>query len=101
MNTTREHIGAVGEWGVPHCEGCGMPLHLDDIGETRFVMGELWLWECGNPDCPIPDWSGDVWELATDQGLVIAAYHQGSRETEDLWDWLMAGFRKKEKDAVE
>ena len=88
--STRECIGAVGQWGVPHCDVCGSALGFWGPDNFDCVLGEVFVWMCRR--CVTP--SG-AWELVTETGYPIVAYKiQPWYEDAEVWDWLRAGWRK-------
>jgi hypothetical protein len=84
--STREHIGAVGQWGVPHCVSCGSECKLWDVGVWGTTIGEIFVWHCRS--C-IGDELHWYWELVNDGGLIIAAYT--AQDAGETWEWCMAG----------
>lgn len=91
MINPREHIGAVGQWGVPHCERCGHAMGFWGPDDFDCVMGDILVWMCRK--CVTP---AGVWELVSETGYPIAAFRipDWSDDQSGIWDWLKAGWRK-------
>jgi hypothetical protein len=86
----RSNVGAVGQWGVPHCERCGSAMGFWGPVSFDCVSGDILVWMCRK--CPTP---AGVWELVTDGGYPVAAYAISEWSFGDtVWEWLRAGWRK-------
>ena len=82
----RAHVGAVGQWGVPHCEDCGEELWMIQVESFEVMMGEVMVWECGAGHYR-------VWEAVLETGWVIGAYTVPDANGIEHYPWFRAGWR--------
>lgn len=84
----RSNVGAVGQWGVPHCEQCGSELEFWGRDDFKCVIGEILVWICVDCDDVL-----GAYELVTETGYPVAAYVISPYQTEgEVWDWLVGGW---------